>query len=349
MAGLLETYLQDIRVDYPNLLDRDEWRDVRFGLVNSAIEQTNSPLSVLDMDTKEKALDSEGRNLDVPVVKKGTLTVKNTRSCDFTEQNNESELVRIVWKTVAVDIFMNKAQYAKNHVGYNADLAKKLVLAKEALLSEVESDIYTKLDTDKSQVYNSSLVGGKYAFVGNSVRVTPTQQQLFYNDLNSINHSDDFYFDPCILASTAHMPPVEHYINQGSGNDENLTYQFAGKTFKFTNNIVDGAGVASTAFVMQMGSLGLLTRVPIDCRMGNTSTDGHSWSTSRVDGIPFDVGVMHSSTCSDQSALNGSGLEHLTATMVEHWQISFDFAVVTPYNSDPASNPGAIRKVEFLS
>jgi len=64
------------------------------------------------------------------------------------------------------------------------------------------------------------------------------------------------------------------------------------------------------------------------------------------EGFPFPVGVMYKSVCSDQSALNGSGMEHLTATMLESWQFSIDFGLVTPYQSD-AARPSPIKKFEF--
>jgi hypothetical protein len=46
--------------------------------------------------------------------------------------------------------------------------------------------------------------------------------------------------------------------------------------------------------------------------------------------------------------LNGAGLSHLEATMVEHWQMSYDYAIVVPYNSDLATKASAIRKFEFI-
>jgi hypothetical protein len=99
---------------------------------------------------------------------------------------------------------------------------------------------------------------------------------------------------------------------------------------------------------MPIGTLGLLTRVDVDAQLQNKATDGTEWGTIQIDGIPFEIGYMYKSQCSDQSALNGTGLEHLKATMVEKWQFSVDYALVTPYNSDPATLSSAIKKVEFL-
>ena len=347
--SLLATYLQDIRVSHPNVLDRDEWRMTRFGLVNSAIEQTNSPMSIIDADLREKAMNSEGREIDIPVMKKGVLTVKNVRSCNIGTFENESEMVNVTWATYAVDISMVRAQYAKNEIAYQNDLVKKLVLVKEAILGEIETLVNAKLDTDKSQVYNSALIPAKYPLVGDALQVSLAQQEYFFNDLDTIQYADDFYGEHYVLASTELMSDVNHYVNQGAGNDENLNYQFAGKTFRFSNSITNGAGVRATGYFMPIGSLGMLTRVDVTAMLGEKAGDGTEWGTIRIDGIPFDLGYIYKSQCSDQSSLNGTGLEHLTATHVEQWSFSVDVALVTPYNSDPATNASAIKKFEFLT
>lgn len=351
MAGLLETYLQDIRIKYPNALDRDEWRIKRYGLLNSALEQNDSPFSIITPDLREQALISQGRTIDVPVLKKGALTVKNVRSCTIDSYENESAMLNVTWSTLVVDISMVKAQYAKNEVNYVTDLSKKLLLVKEAILGEIEESINTKLDAEKSAVFNSTLVGvgGKYALAGNAIQVPAADQNLFYNDVEAIQNADDFYGENYIVASTNMMPSVNHYINQGAGNNTNLNYQFADKSFRFSNAVVNGSGVLATGYIMPIGTLGMLTRVDIDAMMNHRATDGTEWGTIAVDGIPFEVGYKYKSECSDQSLLNGSGLGHLTSTMVEHWQFSVDYALVTPYNSDEVNNSSAIKKVEFLT
>jgi hypothetical protein len=351
MAGILETYLQDIRIKFPNALDKDEWRAKRYGLLNTAIEHNASPFSILTPDLVEKAKISQGRVIDVPVMKKGALSVSNVRSCTIGSFENESEMVNLTWATMVVDISMVRAQYAKNEIAYTADLSRKLILVKEAMLNQIESAIYTKLDTEKSTVFNSTLVGAgnKYDLVGDAIQVPKADQSLFFNDVETIQNADDFYGENYITASTNMMSSVNHFINQGGGNDVNLNYQFADKAFRFSNAVTNGAGVVATGFIMPLGTLGLLTRVDVDAMTNSKANDGTEWGTIRIDGIPFDIGYMYKSFCSDQSALNGTGLEHLKATMVEKWQFSVDYALMTPYNSDSASLSSAIKKVEFLN
>ena len=82
--------------------------------------------------------------------------------------------------------------------------------------------------------------------------------------------------------------------------------------------------------------------------MNHKTGDGVEWAEDTIPGVPFPLGIKYHDKCSDQSALEANGLEHLTATKVEHWQISVDYAILTPYNSDETTKAGAIRKFEFV-
>jgi len=347
--SLVKTYLQDIRANYPSNLDRDELRQTQTGLVTAVLAMTNSASSIVSPDLIAQAETSQGRNLDVPVMTKGNITIKNVRSCTIGGDQSESDLVRVVWKTVVADVLMVPSQYEKNQIKYQFDLNKKIKETVEAFLVEIENDLDTAFDANKSQVYGSSIVGTKYPLVGSAIRVAPANLDFFFNDLEAINFADDFN-DPTIRVIANHtvMPTVTKYINQGAGNNQNLQFQFAGKNFTFSNRISNGAGVLATGYFMPDGSVGMLTRVDVDARLGHKASDGTEWMEETLPGLPFPVGIQYKSKCDDKSALEVAGLAHLTATMVEHWQISFDFAIITPYNSDLATKPNSIRKFEFI-
>lgn len=349
MAGLASTYLQDIRANYPSNNDRDQLRATRNGLLTSALEMTKSINSVVSPDLISKAVASQGRNLDIPVMKKGVVTIANVRSCTIAGDDSESALVRVVWKTLSADIFMVPGQYEKNIVKYTFDLTKKIQEIVEAFKTEIETDLETALDTNKSQVYASSIITDKYALVGDAVQVLPTQLDFFFGDINAIDLADDFYNNTIkVISNHVVMPTVNKYINQGGGNAENTNYQFAGMDFRFTNRIPNGVLKNATGYWMPDGTIGLLTRVDVDAREGHVATNGTEWMEETLPELPFPVGIQFKSQCDDQNALNGAGMGHLTASLTEHWQISFDFAIIVPYNPDLATQSSSIRKFEFI-
>lgn len=352
MSFLSETKLQDVIAMYPSRLDRDELRLTKTGLLTTALQMTNSPDAIVSGDVKEKALNSEGIDLKIPVLKNGDITISNTRSCTIAGENSESALVTAVWKTVSIDVFMVPSQYKTNYISYQADLAKKIRKAVNKFMVEMETDIESTLDTVKTQVYNSGYVGAgnKYPLVANAIQVATAQEQLFFNDVDSINFSDDFDNDTVkVVGSPELLGIVNFYSNQGDGNNTNYKFQYPGKEFGATNRITNAAGVKATGYFMPDGSIGVLTRNAWDSRLRHEAGDGSAWFEMRLPDMPFDVGVQFKSKCSDQSALNGTGYEHLKASLVENWQFSFDYAILTPYNRDPATVAGAIRKFEITT
>ncbi len=345
--SLIATYLQEIRTKLPAPIERDEWRFTRKGLLQAVKEMTESPMSIISPDLKAKALDSEGRDLKIPVFTIGAVNVTNSRTCTITGYDNTTEMMDVTWTTLVVNIGMKKGEYKKNEVNYLTDLNKKLRLADDAFCNAIETIILAKLEADKSIVYGSPIVTTTYSLVGDAIQVAPAQQALFFNNLDAIMQGDDFYSQPFkILGSTTLLPDVKHYGNQGGANNTNTNYQFDAFDFRFSNQIPDGVGQRATGFCMTDGTLGMLSRINIDSEMGNKSTDGTIWEKARpFPQLGLEVGVQYKSTCGDLSAI--SGLEHLEASLVEYWQFSIDVAFLTPYNSDPATKAGVIKKFEF--
>lgn len=347
--SLLNTLRQEIREKIPSAVERDEWRFTEYGLLTAAREMTKSPQSILSDDLKKKAVESEGTLLKMPVFVIGDgITITNVRSCVIGNLENTTELVTVNWVTMVADISMNKAEHGNNDVSYLQDLNKKLLKVDHGFAKAVEDLIYTKLDTEKSGVFNSALVGTDYAVVGNTLQVPLALQEYFFNDAKTIMNGDDFYSMPFkVLGSTTLSSPVNHYRNQAAANDENLMYQFNGFDFRFSNHVVVAPGVRSNGFLMTDGTLGIMTRIARDSKMGNVAGDGSEWGTTMMEKLGFEVGYLYKSKCADKSA--SPGMAHLSATMVENWQFSFDVALVTPYNSDDATIPGVIKKFEFLT
>jgi len=349
--SLILTYLQEIRALKLNPLDRDEWRFTRYGLLTAVKEMTNSPNSIITRDLMAKAKVSEGRLLKVPVWKNDEgVTIAAVRSCTIGDLENTTELVEVTWTTLVADMSMLKAEHHKNEVSYLEDFNRKIMRLDNGFAKAVEQLIFTELESEKSIIHGSPLVGAgtDYPLVGNALQVSPAEQKTFFNDLEVIMEGDDFYSEPFkVLGSTTLKSPVRHYGEQVVGNNETLNYQYDAFDFRFSNHLTNGAGVKSTGFCMTDGSIGLMTRIAIDSEMGNKAGDGSEWGKVKMEKLGYEVGYLYKSKCSDESAR--PGLEHLEATMVENWQLSIDVAIVTPYNSDTATQAGVIKKFEFLT
>jgi hypothetical protein len=215
----------------------------------------------------------------------------------------------------------------------------------------LDSAAVAKLEADKTQVMNSSLIGlgQKYgALVGNAVQVTDAQKNLIYNDLSSIMSEDDFFGRYNVLGSQALRSVVGEYANQGAANSTNTQFQFGEYDFGYTNRIAAGAGNVATFYAMPKGTLACVNRNEPDAILGSTINSENYWDEVRVPIVDMDMGVRYFKECADNSTINGgAGASHLTGSMKETFIWSTDVAYITSYNSDPVTEAGPIHKVEI--
>ena len=162
----------------------------------------------------------------------------------------------------------------------------------------------------------------------------------FFNELEAIMTQNDLYGGYNIVGSPRVNTLVRHLSNQGSANATNYAYEFMGYNFHYSNRVTVAAGDFATVFAMPTGSLGFLTWVDPDSRMGITS-GSKEWSTIFLPLLGFEVGLLYQSTCGDNSTEAGNGFE---ASMIENFNFSFDYSFNGAYNSDAATYPGNIYK-----
>ena len=359
--ALTGTILSSIRTQYPSDLDKYENRIQQTGLLTSVLEMQSSPNSILTSEVRDRATNAaQGLLTQIPVINDGDFTLTTARTCSVAGGENTSALVNVSWNTLVGSIAMTPGQYENNSVKYMADLSMKIQRMVEKMNKAVETTLATNIDNGKSQVYGAtSLVaasGAKYALTGSAIRVTNAQQNLFFNDVDPINLTDDFNGPYKVVCNHTVMPTVRNWINQGEANSSNTRYQFEGNRifgsgsydFSFSNGFSNGSGVKGTGYIMPDGAIGFMTRLDVDARAGHSSTQGDQWSIETLPGLPWQVGLKYNSGCADKNTISGGTSAHLTATLEETWQFSFDYAVLTPYNSDIATRSNPIRKFEFL-
>ncbi|MGB0896927.1 MAG: hypothetical protein ACPGRW_06365 [Flavobacteriaceae bacterium] len=359
--AITATVLNNIRATYPSRLDVYENRITSTGALTAVEEMNNSSNSIITQEIKKLAENSQGRQIEVPVMIDGDVTLSNTRTCVVGGVENDSALVNVTWQTVVLDITMTPGQYPINSIQYNQDLAMKIRRGVNAINRQLESNVMTAMDNAKSQVYNAaSLVaatGAKYGLTGSAIRVASAQQELFFNDVDAIQLKDDLEADTYkVIASAEMMPTIRLWANQGAANQNNRSFQFedgraystGNYDFSFSNGVNNGTGVRSTAYLVPDGAVGFMTRLDFDAKNKSKATKGTEWSVERLPGLSFPVGLKYDSDCADQSTIAGASTGHLTATLQEKWQFSFDYAILTPYNSDITTRPNPIRKIEFL-
>jgi len=336
MAYLAATVLDAYRAQYSaQQMDKYEHRASRYGCLDAYITDTPNLVNAVEL---EKAKQAKDHSVTIPVINKKTFTTATTRTCTGATNSNVSAYVTPTWATKMVGFHMVPSQYGNNVVKYQDDFNKKILDMQLHLLAELDTLAYTDLNTDKSVVNNAD--GNPYTVASDTMGVPYADREQFFNELEQIMATNDLYGNFNVVASPRANALIRHLANQSSANAENFAYQFMGYNFHYSNRCTVAAGDMATVFAMPEGSLGFLTWIDPDARMG-LSGGGKEWSTIFLPLLGIEVGLLYQATCGDNSTEAGNGYE---ASMIENFNFSFDYSFIGAYNSNTATYPGTIFK-----
>jgi len=281
----------------------------------------------------------EDRTASFTVIQRESFSADSSRSCTAGTQDSTSAYVTPSWTTWKYPIMVVPSQYENNNVSLQADFNHKMETLERTILYDLDTAAVTSLEANISAVNNAS--GNPYNFASSVSAVPLSGNDYFLNELTSqLMHNDLPPDQMNIIASPRFASYVDRYVNQGKANDENRQFQFGGKSFAYSNQLTVATSDRDTVYVAPPASLGFLSWIDPDARMGHQSGDGKEWFTQPLPKVGITAGVLYQSTCADKSALQG-GLE---ATLTESYSFSFDYMFTTAYNSTPSTNPGTIFK-----
>lgn len=342
--SLVLTRMQNFRA--ASNLDKWENRPSKYGGFDVYVRQTNGVMSIITDELRQRAQEAMGNTLETPVLDFENPTVGSSRPLTVSVSESDSAMQSITFATYQVAFTMNPAQYTNNEIGYQRDFNKKMTARVNALLKAWDTAAITALNTDRTQVVGNLL--GKYTFASNTINATDSQRLRVIADVNPLMGSNDFYEPAHIVGEAGLLSQFLELQEQGLYNQQNRAIQWADKELHFTNRITNAANKVATGYVVNEGSVGLVTRIDRDAILRHTTGNGYEWNQVSVPGIPFNMGLMYYSNAADASALH-AGTSDLTATKQEAYSLSVDVAFVNAYNSDAASIASPILKFDIDS
>ena len=168
-------------------------------------------------------------------------------------------------------------------------------------------------------------------------------ENLVLNELPSIMGMNKINPRFNIIANTRFGALVKYLAGQGPANAANLAFQFGNFDIGYSNNMTLSADSAYTFFIMPKGSCAFVPWVDRSAEMGEESRTT-IWRKQFMSKLGFDVGVKITDGCADNALEAGVGFE---ASNQIQYVFSFDYSLVTAYNSDPATLPGVIFKADI--
>lgn len=343
--SLIETRLQNWRVSNPEF-DRNMARPREYGALDFFIEQTNAPGSILNQNLINRAFESMGNTVQIPVINyDGDVTVANVRSCTISDDENTSTLYTVVWTTLAVGFTMVPALYMNNEISYDHDFARKMEKVSRALATELDELAIAALEANKTEVLNEQLY---YDFTSDVVAVPWNARMEFLGDMEAIMRANNYPRQIHVIGNAGIDSTILKLAEHDIYNDVNKRLEWANKVFHYTNNMPNEAGKFATAFLVEDGNVGLLTRVDREALRGTVS-NFHEWGVTTLPYINTPVGYHYYTAVGDQSGIAGAASADMVCNVKEYFGFSIDAAFVVGYNSAPSVVPNPIIKAEIAS
>ena len=343
--SLIETRLQNWRVSNPEF-DRNMARPREYGALDFFIEQTNAPGSILNQELIDRAFASMGNTVQVPVINfDGNVTVSNVRSCTIADNENTSALYTVTWATFAVGFTMVPSLYMNNEISYDHDFARKMEKITRALATALDQGAIAALEANKTQVFTDRLY---YTVTANVVVIPWNARMEWLSDMDAIMRANDYPGTLHVIGNAGIDSTILKMAQHDIYNDVNKRLEYANKVFHYTNNLVNETGKFASAFVVEDGNVGVLTRVDREALRG-TVANFHEWGVTRLPYINLPIGYHYYTQVGDQSAIAGAASADITCAVKEYFGFSVDVAFVVAYNSAPDTVANPIIKVEIAA
>jgi hypothetical protein len=355
MAYLSATDLYDLQVKG----GIDEARYSEQGLLDAVVESSKMVDYIMPSDKAAMQSMDSVRNLQIPVIQDGSVTVGQTAGFNYIPSNLPTSAQ---YTFVAYDIFSGirhtPSTYSSNSV--DADFAKQTQLKKVLyeMANVKETILASVLETRKTQVLPEgqtqvSQADGTYVFQTSTDLLEvnkAAQKETMFSNLEVLMGANELGGNYRLATNRGGLA----FQNQmkamfGAGNSENLQALgfMADDRLHESGNIAAGSDIFN-GWLIRDGSIGLVENYPFDFRNG-TKVGGKEWSVSSMK-LPFiksNANIYINNEATDATALVNSSDN--TMTTFEEMAIWDRFYVVYEYNSDLTTRPNPIVKIKGLT
>lgn len=325
-------------------LDKNEIRPSRYGALDVFMQQSADPAGILTPELRQKAEQSIGRTLETPVIDYDAgITIGNTRSVTIEDSENTSKMHTITFATYSWGFTIVPAMYMNNEISMQRDFEAKMNKYLYAFAKKLDGVCISALGAAKTQVFKDSL---QYQTTGNVLESSWDDREGIIGDINPIMAANDHFGQIHLVGNGGFESIIRKLAQSGLYNAENKQLEYSDKVLHFTNEIVNAEGKYGTAYAVTDGMLGLLFRFERESLLGTRARTGHEWGIENLPMLNIPCGTYYYESVSDVSGIAGAATADLTRGLKQHYGFAVDVAVVTPYNSDPATNASPIIQLQ---
>lgn len=338
--SLIETRMQNLRVNSP--IDKNMARPSRYGALDLFVYETYNPQGIISPELRERAFASIGRTVQIPVLDyDGDVTLSNTRSCTIADDENTSKLYTVTFATVSWGFTMVPAMYHNNDISLQKDWERKFLKYLFKVAATLDTAALAALSAAKTQVFADTL---NYTPTGNVISAGWDARYDILGDLEAMMNANDYYKRMHVVGNTGVQALINKLAKLGEQNAINERLEYLNKWMHFTNQLPNEEGVYGTMYMVEDGQVGMVFRVDRESLYRRRMADGTQWDVMELPLVGIPVGTYYAESKGDYSAIAGESTADMTCAFKEMYGFSFDYAIITPYNSSPTTVANPIIK-----
>lgn len=344
MATLQATKMQTWRVRSENLY-QNEFAQKLYGALDFYVKQTSLAGGLISPELRQRALGSIGNTIEVPVLKRNTTaTVGSARTCVAPNNEVDSALVSLTWTTIQDGFTIVPSRYMSNDISEQQHFDANMNDMLRRIATKIDELCLANLATGKTALIADTL---NYNFNANTIEAAWNDRMELIGDLNTMMISNGFYGGINLIGNAGTLNLLNKLAEHSIYNDVNKQYEYMDKQLWLTHQLANDSGKYATFYAVPNGQVGILSRVDREAYRGATYNN-HEWGMTTLPfmgDLPF--GYHFYTEVGDQSTLTGES--DITCAGAEHYTFSIDLAFMNAYNSDTASFPSPIIKVDIES
>lgn len=338
--SLLNTRMQNMRANSPQI---DQWtnRPSRYGALDVFVRQNMGAMPIISPELLEKAAESAGFTLQVPVFDNESVSIGSSRTATIADSENTGQMLNITFTTYSWGFTIVPALYKNNEIQMQRDFERKFLKYLYKFAATLDSACLSALDTNKTQVINDDL---GYTVTSNVLIGTNAQREEVVGDLTPIMNGNDFYGNFHLVGNTGVQSIISKMAEKSIYNETNKTIQYADKQLSYTNRLANGAGHKATGYIVNDGAVGLAFRHEREALMRTQTQDGHAWDIDTLPMLNIPVDTYYYESVGDFSSIAGAASADMTRVFKQHYGFAIDVAFVTAYNDDLTTYSNPILK-----
>ena len=334
--SIATTILQNMR-DRDLAMSKNTLRIGLFGALELFVEESRTAGGIITPSLREKAWNSAGRTLQIPVWDpNGNIAVTTSRTCVIADAENTSKLYTVVFGNVSSGFTMVPNLYDNNDFSYEDDWIMKYRDMENKFGDALDVLAITALATAQNQVFPQPM---GYTITGNSVQVPYDKRVNIFGDVRGMMKANRYY-DPNlrIVGNAGCESVIRNLQTLGAQNAQDFSREFMGNRLYYSNNVANaeqsgGTTYSGAFYAVEPGMVGFLSR-PSRAERNNTKTRiGHEWSTEMLPGLGMEFGLHYYESVGDMSSIAGAASADMVCDKKEHFGFSLDVAFITAYNS----------------